>query len=248
MTPLGQALWTRLDAAARPLTDDDLRALSPLLVIAPHADDETLGCGCLLARASALGLRPRVVFLTDGSASHVDSPTWPPSRLAEARRQEALAALSVLGLTAEQAFFMDWPDAAPLDPGSEAYGRSLARLLGWIENLDLRSLWAPRAGEPHCDHEAATALAEDLARRRPGVRRLQYLVWAWEDAAIACAGPGEQAWRLLCVGTSALRRRALDCHRTQTTGLIADAGQAFLIPEALAAVVDRPSEIFIEQL
>jgi len=246
VTPLGQALWTALDVAARPLTDDDLRALSPMLIVAPHADDETLGCGGLLARSSAMGLRPRVVFLTDGSASHVDSPTWPAVRLAQVRQGEALAALAVLGLSEGDVYFMGWPDAAPLDPAGEGYAKSIAALSGWIDGFAPKSLWAPRAGEPHCDHEAATALADHIAQSRPGVRRLQYLVWAWADATLARAMPGEQAWRLLCVGTSDLRRRALACHATQTTGLIDDARQAFLIPADLAAVVDRPSEIFIE--
>lgn len=39
-----------------------------MLVLAPHPDDETLGCGGLLARAADQGLRPRVAFLTNGAA------------------------------------------------------------------------------------------------------------------------------------------------------------------------------------
>jgi hypothetical protein len=46
----------------------------------------------------------------------------------------------------------------------------------------------------------------------------------------------------------ALRRRlALACHRTQTSDLIADAEEAFLIPPDLAALTDRNAEIFIER-
>lgn len=37
------------------------------LVLAPHFDDEVLGCGGLLLRLAAAGARVEILFLTDGS-------------------------------------------------------------------------------------------------------------------------------------------------------------------------------------
>ena len=248
VTAIGHAAWARLEAGAIGLTGEDLRALSPMVILAPHPDDETLGCGGLLAATAARGLRPRVVYLTDGSASHRNAAGWPPSRLARVRRREALAALSVLGVGAGQTLFMDWPDAAPHQPGDEAYTASFARLSEWLHTFSPNSLWAPRAGESHCDHAAARALADDLSRRWPGLRQLDYMVWGWADDAVAARRANERVWRLPCAAFADQRRRALACHRTQTTDLIDDAEDAFLIPDDLAALTDRPAEIFFERL
>ena len=43
-----------------------VRAASAL-ALAPHYDDEVLGCGGLLAQLAAAGSVTRVLFLTDGS-------------------------------------------------------------------------------------------------------------------------------------------------------------------------------------
>ncbi|WP_312082777.1 PIG-L family deacetylase, partial [Brevundimonas sp.] len=40
------------------------------LVIAPHADDETLGAGALIRQAAETGRLAGVVVLTDGAGSH----------------------------------------------------------------------------------------------------------------------------------------------------------------------------------
>src|ERR1700754_4701713 len=66
------------------------------VVIAPHPDDEVLGTGGLLARLSALGRKVLIVAVTDGTASHPDSPAWPVERLADVRPQETREALQRL--------------------------------------------------------------------------------------------------------------------------------------------------------
>ena len=55
------------------------------LVLAPHADDESLGCGGLLAQAVAAGLQPGVLVLTDGAGSHPGSTRYPPARSSRTR-------------------------------------------------------------------------------------------------------------------------------------------------------------------
>ena len=64
-----------------------------VLVIAPHPDDESLGCGGLLSMLAAAGRSLHIVFVTDGGASHPHSRTWSRSRLALQREQEAAEAL-----------------------------------------------------------------------------------------------------------------------------------------------------------
>ncbi len=243
---VGQQNWIALRRRARRLDASALRDLSPLLVLSPHQDDETLGCGGLIAAAAEAGLRPRVAYLTDGAASHTGSAAWPASRLARARRQEALNALQVLGVGAEDVLFLGWPDASPFGLDSQAYRQSLATLTNWASSFRPRSLWSPWIGEKHCDHLAASQLAGDLAGRVCGAPVLMdYLVWGWKEPNL-CSG-GEAVWALDCARNAGKRRRALACHRTQTSGLIADAQTAFQVPPELAALASRPVEIFLER-
>ena len=66
----------------------DQAAASSCVVIAPHPDDETLGCGAIIARKRAAGTNVRVVIVTDGRRSH-RSDKIPVHRLIALRRKEA---------------------------------------------------------------------------------------------------------------------------------------------------------------
>lgn len=56
-----------------------------VLVVAPHADDEVLGCGGLLARLAARGCRPHILYLAVDGFHHygLEHPTTYEQRLAE---------------------------------------------------------------------------------------------------------------------------------------------------------------------
>jgi LmbE family N-acetylglucosaminyl deacetylase len=222
-----------------------LEELSPMLILAPHPDDETLGCGGLIATASARGLRPRVAYLTDGAASHPGSRAWPPRRLAAERRHEALEALRVLGVPRTDVLFLGWPDAAPHEPRSAPYRETLSRLVDALRTARARSLWAPWGQESHRDHVAAARLAEE-ASQAAHVVVMSYLVWGWSHPRLTGAIHQSEVWTLDCPRTVSQRRRALSCHRTQTTALIDDAEQAFRIPPQLAALTERPAEVFLQ--
>jgi len=130
--------------------------------------------------------------------------------------------------------------------GEPGYGQTLRRLRDWAKGFAPRSLWSPWPGERHCDHLAAANLAQALARRLAAPTVLMdYLVWGWSEAALAqAAGP---AWALDCPQTVGARRRALACHRTQTAQLITDADTGFQIPPRLAALTERPVEVYLER-
>src|SRR5213078_5216703 len=59
--------------------------LSPILVVAPHADDEVLGAGGVIARALGAGAEAHVIFMAVGPLKHWGLPESPTSaeRLAE---------------------------------------------------------------------------------------------------------------------------------------------------------------------
>ena len=76
------------------------------LILAPHPDDESLGCGGLIASCCAAGRPPLVALLTDGSGSHPHSMRYPPERLASVREAEARHAVSILGLCRDRLRFL----------------------------------------------------------------------------------------------------------------------------------------------
>lgn len=248
VTALGEPAWAALVNQAFNLEAKVLDGLSPFLILAPHPDDETLGCGGLIARASKLGLKPRVVYLTDGEGSHKGSATWPPRRLARARRQEALAALDILGVPPDDVHFVGWPDGAPLPRDQAAYADTLRDLREWSDRFKPWSVWAPWRHEQHCDHVAANLLASDyiasIDTREPV--KMEYLVWGWADPDLAHRHGAKGVWGLMCGDEIARRRRALACHETQMTPLIQDAAESFRVSPQLAALTDRPVEIFLE--
>ena len=97
----------------RPL--EQILAPGGVLVLAPHPDDESLGCGGLIAAALAAGRRLGVVFLSDGAASH---PGHPAAALRAMREAEARAALTRLGAPDGAARFLGLPDSRVPDRGA----------------------------------------------------------------------------------------------------------------------------------
>lgn len=186
------------------------------LVLAPHADDETLGAGALIAETAAAGRLAGVVYLTDGAGSHRCVDVRDRGRLVRARRREAGLALRRLGGPAAPApIFLDWPDAHPHPPGSRAHDRARRRLTALCRHRRVDALAVTAAGEPHCDHAAFATLARAAAAtaRRP-VALFEYAVWseASRDADILTTATMPQG----------RRRHALGAHRSQLTALFGD--------------------------
>src|SRR4029079_2768884 len=61
-----------------------------LVVVAPHPDDESLGCGGLIAAATADGIPVRIVVVSDGAGSHPNSVAYPPAPLRLLRGSQTL--------------------------------------------------------------------------------------------------------------------------------------------------------------
>lgn len=95
------------------------RAGERLLVIAPHPDDELLGCGGLIQRALKNGAEVTVAVITNGEAFEpsvaLEERTLEPSRedyreYAAKRRLESREALRTLRLPDDRLRFLGYPD------------------------------------------------------------------------------------------------------------------------------------------
>lgn len=87
---LRRTLATVLRFALRPCAHDySSRPGSVTLVLAPHRDDESLGCGGLIAGKRLAAQPVHVAFSTAGAASLLGHPTVSPADLAHRRTDEA---------------------------------------------------------------------------------------------------------------------------------------------------------------
>lgn len=96
------------------------------LVIAPHADDDVIGCSGTLDLLRERGCEISVLFLTDSSGG--DEPVADPAAYAAVRRAEAAAGLAVLGIV--DLAFRDLPDgrlADHVEAAAEAIADALLR-------------------------------------------------------------------------------------------------------------------------
>lgn len=124
-----------------------------LLVLAPHPDDEVIGCGGLLAHHLRERRQVRVVVATDGGQA--GDPA--------AREEETRRALALLGEV--HVDFLGFPDRELRDHRAAVTDQLAAILRQWRPDLIL----APSPVEFHPDHlELAVALCE-LVQRDPSL-------------------------------------------------------------------------------
>ncbi|MGN6482368.1 PIG-L deacetylase family protein [Luteibacter sp.] len=214
----------------------------PLMVVAPHPDDESLGLGGLIAAARALNLPVTVVFLTDGERSHVGSPTWPARRLAAHRRLEAVAALGELGVAGASAHFLGLGDTRlhALDGAAQATAQAKLATLAAPNTL----VCVTAATDPHSDHQAAAALV-DRVPWAAGVEIMHYPVWTWTRRDADLPITPLRGVRIDVATHLPRKRAAIAAHRTQHGELIHDAAEAFVLDSAFLARFAAPTETLI---
>lgn len=217
----------------------------PCLVIAPHADDETLGCGGLIAAKVARGDSVDVAFITDSSGSHPGHPTLTRQKLATRRRQEACAALAELGLAQQRTHFLEAPDGR-LDRLTQAEAGDLqGRLAALLASVRPTEVYLPFLGGGSSEHDAAHRLCV-AALRAGGFSALvcEYPVWAWWNPLRLrhqLLRPAEN-FRHALGPLRARKRRALACHRSQGAAISPDSAPA--LPPVLARLCTGPREFF----
>lgn len=129
-----------------------------ILVLAPHPDDEAVGCAVALRRAMAEGAAARVLFLTTGVPAQAVLWPWQRPRhgaMVERRRNEAMAASRRLGV--EIAGFADWPTRTLKDHLAET-----ERLVREAAS-QASEIWVPAWEGAHQDHDVANWIAARLA-------------------------------------------------------------------------------------
>jgi LmbE family N-acetylglucosaminyl deacetylase len=227
--------------------------LGSVVVVAPHPDDESLGCGGLLALLSRAGQPVAGVLVSDGTMSHPNSVRFPAHARQAVRETEFREALSLLGVTAEP-LLLGLPDsqvpAAPLEPG---FKQAVTQLASFLENHQATTVLVPWRRDPHPDHRATSLLVQAaLAALPQPPRRLEYVVWAWERAReedLPAATDGVQGFRLNVEEVLAQKQQAIAAHRSQVApGVFTDDPDGFLLSAEMLAHFAASHEVFFEAL
>jgi len=217
----------------------------PVLILAPHADDESLGCGGLIHLLSAQGNPPYVLIMTDGTGSHPNSASHPAPRLKAVREAEAREAVSLLGLPAGRIGFAGLRDTAAPTAGP-AFDDAVAAVCALCRAHQIAAILAAWQHDPHCDHEAAHLVAAAAAQRL-ALRHWAYPVWGWTlPGDHLLPGPLPSGVRLDIQDAMPSKTRAILAHRSQYGGLITDDPSGFSLPRRLLAVFEQPFETYLQ--
>ncbi|MCE4226631.1 PIG-L family deacetylase [Methylobacterium sp. C25] len=215
-----------------------------LVVVAPHPDDESLGCGGLITLASAANRPVRLVVLSDGCGSHTHSLLYPPERLRALREVETLAAVAELGLASDAVRFLRLPDAGVPSKGPQAEAAA-GSIVEAAHACGAGAVCVTWGRDPHCDHQAAAAIVALARPRLVGVRIFAYPVWGHTLPAEADVGAPPRGVRLDVTGAIEAKRQAVAAHASQTTALIADDPGGFRLEPAMIDRLCGPYEPFI---
>ncbi|MEX0284551.1 MAG: PIG-L deacetylase family protein [Paracoccaceae bacterium] len=180
-----------------------------LVVLAPHPDDESIGCGGLIGAWTARGGSATVIVLTDGAAG--DPALREASMSSQAREERTRALVSTRRAETEQALGILNARALWLDGTDGALGRDVPRLTGALSKIlqdaPATLIAAPFPADRHPDHAAtAQVLAGTASDLAPDTRVLAYEVWS----------PARITAVLDITDVASLKWQAIACHASQT--------------------------------
>jgi LmbE family N-acetylglucosaminyl deacetylase len=121
------------------------------IVIAPHPDDESIGCGGSIVKHIKNGSRVKILFLTSGNKG--DFKRAFGDDYIRIRRESALKAVSILG--AKDYEFLEFRDRELYKGKSIIYEMIKKR----IEEFQPELIYVPSPYEAHPDHRVAALIA-----------------------------------------------------------------------------------------
>jgi LmbE family N-acetylglucosaminyl deacetylase len=208
---------------------------SRAVILAPHPDDETLGCGGLIARLATMMRNITVIAISDGEGSHPPSSAL-ATDLPRLRAAESADAMRCLG-----AEHIEVLRAGIADGRIERHRDQLkAWLIRHLQPTDI--LFAPWRLDGHPDHEAVGNLAVEIEHEL-GCKLIEVPIWGWHWADPQGRSiPWGRARKLAFdPATEWKKRRALRCYHSQ---IERDGERDEVLPAPVLAHFVRPYEVF----
>lgn len=213
------------------------------LVLAPHPDDETLGCGATIMRKLAAGTAVQVVIAADGRYAYPSSK-WSVDALVEMREEEARQACAILGLQCQNVAFLRFEDCRL------AEHRELLRdrLFDILDTLNPEEIFVSSILDSHPDHRVLAELGRELAqvRRDRATVLYEYPIWFWDPRIWSIRHLLKLRPRIVRMEELRVRKReAIAAYRSQVTDVAVETGSAPLRRGFLRQFL-QTEEIFFE--
>jgi N-acetylglucosamine malate deacetylase 1 len=224
----------------RPMTVSQKSAL----IISPHQDDETLGCGGVIALKRAQGIPVQVVFMTDGAASHIWHPQFQNGEIAPIRKQEALAALAILGVAADQVHFFDDQDGQLKWLEASEQQDLVAQLSQLMQTAAPGEIYVTHRHDVSNDHEMTFKLVQAaIAASGLTVDVFEYAIWRlWKPQLLRDRPQLSRGRRLPIHAAQLQKQQAIKAYRSQYLP-IADTNSKVL-PDGFLWRFTLPYEVF----
>ena len=217
------------------------------LVVAPHPDDESLGCGGAIALLRQMGCTVRVLVISDGTLSHPHSRRYPAPALQALRERETLCAVAELGVKPEAVKFLQLKDGSVPLQSTNGFDEAVARCCAYLTAFAPQTILLPWRYDPHPDHRAAWGLIYTaIADLNLSPRLVEYPIWDWDPTQNAAPVCEVTAWRLDISPVLPLKLQAIAAHRSQTTDLIDDDPEGFRLTPEMLANFTHPWELYLE--
>jgi len=214
------------------------------LIVAPHADDESLGCGGVISLLRKYGQTVYVVLLSDGTLSHPNSKEYPAEKLRDLREKELLDAASILGVLSENIIFCRYPDRNVPSLGDDRFETAVANISRMMDILKPQSIFVPWRRDPHPDHKAAFQLIN--AAKTLNAKVYEYPIWLEELGESEDVPTSEESmpFRLNISSVLDKKQDAISQHRSQITDLINDDPEGFRLSQEMLNRFNVPYETF----
>jgi LmbE family N-acetylglucosaminyl deacetylase len=216
------------------------------VVIAPHPDDETLGCGGVILHRLATGANVSIVLLTDGSGPATHHPI--DLDLVHRRHAEFRRATGILGVAPADLHFLNLKDGTLGSLGPAERASPARRLAEICDSLAADEIFVTSRDDGSSEHEGAFRLVADaLARstRKPVLR--EYPVWSWWNPLLLLRPllRAPRVWR--CdLGTAVSRKKsALAAYASQIEA--SAPGQPPALSPLFVRLCSSPREYFFER-
>ncbi len=130
-----------------------------ILVVAPHPDDDLIGCGGSIAKHLNINNKIFVVYVTNGDAFNSD---YSQAEFTKLRIKETRDAAQVMDLKTENLFFLG-ETVWDINPN-----KTRLKILALIRNLKPDICYIPHSQDEHADHKLVHCIGMEAIQMAPG--------------------------------------------------------------------------------
>lgn len=240
------------DLSALPLREmATVKDWGKTLIIAPHPDDESLGCGGAMALLRQFEIPVSVLVMSDGTLSHPNSRQFPAVVLRDLREREMISALNILGVEESETTFLRFKDRSVPNIQKEDFIAAVKLCQNYLQHKSPQTILLPWRRDPHPDHRATTQIISEAVKKSDETPKfIEYPIWIWELAETADAPRTDEvlAFRLDISRVVEQKKSAIMAHESQTTDLITDDPEGFRLTAEILANFAAPFEIYLETI